>query len=162
MGDNVPEKERQPTPRLASWDEVARYAVTKLIDAVFSEKSPKLIFWVLALLLGFQTVYIYSLPKEARVGVKSPMVETADAVSSILGSNTISWLGWVLFSVAMLFFVPVTHVLWRRVQSQGHRLKEQRDVRINDRVSSRDERSIDQYDDRMKQKFGGNDDTDTG
>ena len=159
MSDSVPPEERRPEPRLDNWDAVLRHAVTKLIDAIFSEKSPKLIIWVVGLLGAYHILYIYSLPEEERVSIKSPMVETADAVSSILSSNPIAWLGWVLFVVAMLFFLPVTSILWRRVQSQGNLLKEQRDERINDRVSSRKEKTINEYDEKMKHKYGGSNDT---
>lgn len=158
MSDSVPPEERQP----GSWDAVARHAVTKIIDAVFSGKPPRIILGVIALVGGIELAYIYSLPEEARVSIKSPMVETANAVTSILSSNPIAWLGWVLFVVALLFFGSVTSILWGRVQSQGHRLKELRDVDIKDRVSSRNERSIDEYDEKMKQKFGDDDDTDNG
>ncbi len=160
MSDSVPPEERQSGPRLDSWDAVARYAVTKLIDAIFSGKSPWLILGVLALLELFQILYIYSLPGEARVGIGSPIVETAEAVSSILSSNPMAWLGWVFFVVALLFFSPVVWIIWRQVQSQGDLIKKERDVRINDRVSSRNEKSIDEYDERMKEKFGDENDTD--
>lgn len=160
MSEGVPPEDRQPDPRLDSWDAVARYGATKLIDAIFSAKSPWLVLGVLALLEGFQIVYIFSLPEAARADIKSPMVETANALSSILSSNLIAWLGWLLFVVAMFFFVSVTSLLWRRVLSQGDLLKERRDESIADRVSSRKEKSIDEYDEKMKDKFGDSNDTD--
>ncbi len=160
MSNSVPAEGRQPEPRQDSWDAVARYAVTKVIDFIFSKTSPWLIFGVLALLEGFQVAYVYSLPAEERVNVKSPIVETANAFSSILSSNTIAWLGWGFFLMAMLFFIPMNWILWKRVQSQGDLIKDQRNSQIDDRVSSRNVKTIDEYDEKMKQKFGDNDDTD--
>jgi hypothetical protein len=160
MSDGVPPEKQQPEQRLDSWDAVLRYAVTRLIDAIFSEKSPKLVLWVVGLFQGFQILYIYMLPEEARASVESPITETAEAISSVLSSSPMAWLGWVFFVVTLIILVFVTRTLWGRVQSQGHRLKEQRDMRISDRVSSRNEESIDHYDDSMKQKFGDTNDTD--
>ncbi len=99
-------------------------------------------------------IYIYMLPVEERAAARSPLIEMANSVGVFLRSSWIQWLGWILFVLSLLFLVPVTGVLWKRIQNQGEHLKDERDKNDGARVSSRNPETIEQYDDQMKKKYG--------
>ncbi len=154
MGNNLPEKENLPPEMLASWGAVFRYGASKLIQAVFREKPYKYLILLLGMFFSAHLVFIYMLPVEERAAAKSPLIEMANTIGVFLRSSWIQWLGWVLFVFSLLFFVPVTGILWKRIQNQGELLKNERDKNDSMRVSSRSPETIEQYDDQMKNKYG--------
>ena len=144
---------------IETWNGLALKFTDKLISAVFNEKSPLFVFGILVVLIVSHIGYVYLLPPEDRVQAGAPAPATYDAVRGLAARNGMLLLGWILFVVCTLLSVIINGVLWNRIQRQGKELQQLRNDRIEGRVSSRDVSTIEEYEDRMKERFGANDDT---
>lgn len=142
-----------------TWGGLCRFVIFRIVNALASEKLPFAFIILVVVLVLYHLAYLLVRPVEARVAAESPMMGIAEATSAMLESKIVFWMGWILFALVLVISGSANVVFWQRIQKQGHELKGLRDTHIEGRVSSRDDRSIDSYDARMKKKFGENDDT---
>jgi hypothetical protein len=159
MARRISGDRQQPEMSEDTWGSLVRYGIRKFIDAVFSEKLPRAAIMILGVIAVAFLGYVALLPVEERSSVGSPITELAAAVDALFRNRILLYLGWGLFVVSILFFGPVVSVMWNRIQAQGEIIKKSRDKTIKNRVSSRNPDSIREYDDNMKNKFGGRNDT---
>lgn len=141
------------------WSGVGRLFVTRLIEVLLGPKTPGNLLVLIVILTLYHLGYLYLLQEEDRAGAQSPVGGLVEPIIDLVSADFWKWVFLTFFVISFGLNILQFTFYNRRVRKQGTELSNNRNNRIPHRVSSRDVKSLDDYDSEMRKKYGGNDDT---